>query len=91
MVKVRRDLQRARQARSQFKAWTSRHNKGVWGVASRAISRCQNLHLQIFTPVQPQDLQQMGGQMATEFTPTDKPQHHPTVASSGWLSSCRKP
>ena len=83
MVKVRRDLQRARQARSQLKAWTSRHSRGVWGMVSRAISRCQNLHLQIFTLDQLQDLQQMGGQMAPECTPMAKPQRPLVVASNG--------
>ena len=90
-AKVRRVLQRARQARSQLKTWTNRHKKGVWGVVSRAISRCQNPHLQILAPKQLQDLLQMGEQMATMCTPTAKLQRPLAVALSGCLSTCKKP
>ena len=54
-------------------------------MVSRAIHRCQNLHLQILALGQFQDLQQVGEQMTTQCTPMAKPQCLLTVASSGCL------
>lgn len=90
-AKVRYTPHRARQAHSQLSAWTSRHNRGMWGVVSQTIYRCQILHLQILASGWLQDLLQMPGEIATMCIPKAEPHHHLVVASNGYPFSCKKP